>query len=902
MTNSGKQIALQFLLVALFTFILATVWEFFLEDFYHHLFNAHDHKETIEEKWEYVLNATAYVILALIIPFILTIKKDFEKKQAHEDLIENKRQMELFTLAVNDMLWNWDLVNGTVERSIGFEKVFGYQKSEITSDIDWWIDRLHPDDKDRVMSAYKNTVEAGGANVSYNYRFRCKDGFYADICDHAYIVCNKEGKAVRALGAMTDITERKKAEQQLIKSKNYLEKLNNSLGEAIFTVKMPDRKIEYVNRSLETVFGYRADECIGNNTEMFYPTKKSFLDFGKKLKNSIGKGGDALNTEQLLKKKNGEVFQAEITTTFLKENDDIKHVISIVRDISERKKAEQQMILMSEIVNNMTEGVSLARVSDASFVYTNRKYDEIFGYDRGELLGKHVSILNVGVEDSLDRKSSEITACLNETGEWEGELENIKKDGTHFWVYAHVSRFNHEEYGEVSLSVESDITARKKAEISLQESEQSLAVAQRMAHLGNWDLDIKSGKVRWSNEEYHIFGYRPGDIEPTFEQFMDHIHSDDRKVVEEYGSKIISGELSEKSLDFRIIRADGKERIIHEKIDAIHDEQGNVSKLIGISHDITELKEALDEQVQFHELIGTSKPMVDLRRQISEMSKLNWTVLLIGETGTGKELVAKAIHFASNRRDKPFIAVNTAGLSESLLTSQLFGHMKGAFTGAVEDHKGLFESANEGTLYLDEIGDISPNIQVSLLRVMEEKAVVRLGESRERQVDVRIITATHRDLEEEVRQGRFREDLLYRIRIARIGLPPLRERREDIPLLVEHFLEESKAIVGKEVQGLSFEAMRCLIKYGWSGNVRELKSAIVYALLRCKGLVINRDDLPPEILNFVEGKPELAKKPDTINMDITDIKEAIKISGGNRTKAAKLLGISRATLYRRLSS
>jgi PAS domain S-box-containing protein len=314
--------------------------------------------------------------------------------------------------------------------------------------------------------------------------------------------------------------------------------------------------------------------------------------------------------------------------------------------------------------------------------------------------------------------------------------------------------------------------------------------------------------------------------------------------------------------------------------------------------EIYDLRRMLEEKAQFHDLVGKSKPMQAVYQRIKEASKVDWTVLIEGSTGTGKELVARAIHFSSHRKKKPFIAVNCAGLADSLLTSQLFGHKRGAFTGAVEDHKGFFEVANGGTLLLDEIGDISKNMQTSLLRVLEEKEITRLGESTPRKIDVRVLASTHRDLSQEAARGHFRPDLLYRIRIARIKLPLLRERREDIPLLVASFLGQSRAATGKPVKDVSREAMRILLQYDWPGNVRELKSAIDFATLHCKGSVINAENLPPEIVySRYPGPPPSNQHAD----EKQRVLAALETAGGNRTAAASQLGISRATLYRRLA-
>ena len=332
----------------------------------------------------------------------------------------------------------------------------------------------------------------------------------------------------------------------------------------------------------------------------------------------------------------------------------------------------------------------------------------------------------------------------------------------------------------------------------------------------------------------------------------------------------------------------------------VREDPRNPQKEILFLYDMSEiydLRRMLEDKVRFHDLVGKTKAMQDIYQQIREASKVDWTALIEGQTGTGKELVARAIHFSSHRKDKPFIAVNCAGLNDSLLTSELFGHKRGAFTGAVEDHKGFFEMANGGTLLLDEIGDISRNMQTSLLRVLEEKKITRLGESEPRKIDVRVLASTHRDLTHEAEAGRFRPDLLYRIRVARIKLPPLRERREDIPLLVESFLSQSRAATGKAVKHVSSEAMRILLGYAWPGNVRELKSAVDFATLHCKPSVITAEDLPPEIIHATHPQAGGASHRN----EKQRIVEALEAADGNRTVAARELGMSRATLYRRLA-
>jgi PAS domain S-box-containing protein len=328
----------------------------------------------------------------------------------------------------------------------------------------------------------------------------------------------------------------------------------------------------------------------------------------------------------------------------------------------------------------------------------------------------------------------------------------------------------------------------------------------------------------------------------------------------------------------------------------VRDDLRNPERKIFCLYDVSEiydLRHLLSEKAKFHGLVGESSRMQIVYKQILDVAPVDMTVLIEGETGTGKELAARAIHFASPRRGNPFIALNCAGMTESLVASQLFGHKRGAFTGAVSDQMGVFEAAHGGTLFLDEIGDIPPSVQTSLLRVLQEREITRVGESRPRRVDARVIAATHRDLGAEVAAGRFRQDLFYRIRVARIHLPPLRDRREDIPLLVAWFLKEFPTAGEKSVQDVSQEAMQRILAYTWPGNVREMKSAIESAVLHCTGRIIQSSDLPGEITARLQ--PVIAIEPHTKRRE--RVMEVLTHTGGNRAAAAKLLGISRATLY-----
>ena len=335
-----------------------------------------------------------------------------------------------------------------------------------------------------------------------------------------------------------------------------------------------------------------------------------------------------------------------------------------------------------------------------------------------------------------------------------------------------------------------------------------------------------------------------------------------------------------------------------EVTDDTRDENGRMLFLYDVSR-MASLERLLDERARFGDIIGNSDPITKVFALVRDFAPIEVPVLVDGETGVGKELVACAIHARSKRAGRPFLAVNCAGLSEELAASQLFGHARGAFTSAVSDHEGLFKAADGGTLFLDEIGELPPRVQASLLRVLEEGIVHAVGKTRGEPVDVRIIAATNRDLAREVEAGRFRADLLYRVRAARITVPPLRERKEDIMLLARSFLDQQSAQLAKPLRGFSNDALRLLHLYDWPGNVRELRNSVSVAAARARASMIQPEDLPPEILEKTAAEASLPHSPLEARLEIL---EALSRAGGSRTGAARLLRISRATFYRRLTA
>ena len=347
---------------------------------------------------------------------------------------------------------------------------------------------------------------------------------------------------------------------------------------------------------------------------------------------------------------------------------------------------------------------------------------------------------------------------------------------------------------------------------------------------------------------------------------------------------------------------DGQNRVIEMSVIMMKDESDNEVGALATFRDMTELidlKMDSGKLFSFSNIIGRDSKMISVFRQIRDVTEYDFPVHISGETGTGKELVAHAIHNESSRGGAPFVPINCGALPEGLIESELFGHVKGAFSGAIRDKKGRFELADSGTVFLDEISELPKLMQVKLLRFLQEGSFEKVGGEKTTSVNVRVISATNKDIKKEVQRGNFREDLYYRLNVIPIAVPPLRERKNDIPLLVEHFLEQFPGINGKEIPGISDEAMSMMMDYRWPGNVRELQNAIQFSIVRCRGDVVQPDDLPMEMKEFIVEKP---RRGPARKLDAAMVKAALTKTGGNKAKAAKLLGVGRATLYRFLGS
>jgi PAS domain S-box-containing protein len=470
-------------------------------------------------------------------------------------------------------------------------------------------------------------------------------------------------------------------------------------------------------------------------------------------------------------------------------------------------------------------------------------------------------------------------------------------------------------------------------EEALREREFALAVAQRMARLGSWALDLSnlddvdSNTLWWSDQCYRLFGYQPGTVEVTNELFFRHVHPEDRPAISAAVARAIR-EHTPYSFEHRIVLPDGSERVVHEWAEVLTSASGRPVRLVGAIQDITERKRTeealrkalaevetlknrlqaenvyLQEEIKtrygFDEIIGRSAALKKVLRQVEQVAPTDSTVLISGETGTGKELLARAVHNLSRRKDRPLVTVNCGAISPGLVESELFGHEKGAFTGALARKIGRFELADGGTIFLDEIGDMPLDLQVKLLRVLQEGQFERVGGSKTLTVDVRVIAATHCDLNALVEAGKFRADLYYRLNIFPIRVPALRERKEDIPLLVRHLVVKYGMKMGRRIETIPQAALDALAAYDWPGNVRELGNVIERSVIISRGTTLELGDWLAGQRAVSGGGLRARTLEEVERAHIIEVLESTRWRVSGPRGAATILGVKPTTLEARM--
>jgi PAS domain S-box-containing protein len=416
-----------------------------------------------------------------------------------------------------------------------------------------------------------------------------------------------------------------------------------------------------------------------------------------------------------------------------------------------------------------------------------------------------------------------------------------------------------------------DVTEAKRAEEARRRSEGYLEDAQRLTRTGSWAYDVAVGRgTHWSQENFRLLGFDPEQGVPPHDKFLQRIHPEDRANYSRGFDEAITYRQSNLDLEYRVVLPDGETRYVHSVGHPVFDQSGTFSQYVGTAMDVTEqynaraaletafqeiqtlkdqlykeniaLREEIVQTSMFEEIVGESPALRAVLARVTKVAPTDSTVLITGETGTGKELIARAIHKRSQRAARAFVSVNCAAIPTSLISSELFGHEKGAFTGATQRRLGRFELAEGGTLFLDEVGELPPETQIALLRVLQEREFERVGGTKVISANVRVIVATNRDLQASIEAGTFRDDLYYRFNVFPIEMPSLRQRREDIPLLVEYFIARYSAKTGKKIRSIEKSTLDRLRLYAWPGNIRELQNVVERSVILCDSEIFMADE------------------------------------------------------------
>ncbi|MBI5778411.1 MAG: sigma 54-interacting transcriptional regulator [Planctomycetes bacterium] len=814
-------------------------------------------------------------------------------RQAKEALKESEAKYRSIIETANEGIWIADAQTRTIYINRKMSNMLGYSPEEMIGKS--YFNFMAKEGK--AMARGKMKQRRRGVREIYENKYLHKDGSPRWMLISVSPVTDDKGNFAGSMAMFTDITERKKTEKELA----YLSKFPSENPNPIMRI-APNGILLYCNKAGASLTKHWKWEM-----------NKAISAEWRKLVADAFKSGARKDIEMEADRRFFVFTLAPIAA------EDYVNVYG--RDITERKQAEETLREREKWLSK-TQEIAHLGTWELDLV-NNRLYwsDEvyrIFGLKPQEFTATYEAFLERVHPDDRAAVNNAYTESLRQgKNAYEIEHRIVRKATGKIRIVHEKCEHIRDENNKViySIGMVHDITERRQADEAVKKSEQKLKAIFNSMPCVVMIMDEERRVMAINNASQQILGI-PSDkiFNQRWGDALKCIHASETPQgcgfsascsncqVRNTALTALSGNSIQKvKADFEfLVNGEIQKRLLAINAAPIEYEQKKMAVII--VEDITELaylRQRLKIEHSFAGIVGKDEKMLELYDSIRELADSSAPVLVQGESGTGKELVASAIHNEGPRRNKQFVPVNCGALPDGLLESELFGHCRGAFTGAIRDKKGRFELAHGGTIFLDEVGDLSPAMQVKLLRVLQDGSFEPVGSEKTMKVDVRIISATNKNLHKEIKAGRFREDLFYRLCVVPLTMPPLREKINDIPLLAKTFLEWSAKEYQKEKVSLSPEALDILMGYYWPGNVRELQNALQFAMVKCRGKVIKPENLPASISPF--NKRPLLRRQRKGKLDSRSVEEALKKTAGNKLEAAKLLGVGRATIHRFLA-
>jgi PAS domain S-box-containing protein len=854
--------------------------------------------------------------------FVGAVTDITESKQAGEALRRSEAYLAEAQRVTHTGSWASD---GTTHEALYWSeemfRIFGFDPQLGLPMRDQWLQRMHPEDRDKVRRQASDRMFLQKLHSDVEFRIVLPDGTVKHIHGLAHPVFNSNRELVEVVGTAVDITEQKRAEEALRRSEQRWQTAFENSAIGMIMRDCSDRFIAS-NSVFQNMLGYTESELsqLSNEDVTYDEDRRANLELIREL---LEGRQQHFQIEKRYRHKDGTLLWVRNNVALIPGiADAAPFLFAVVEDITQRKQEESARRYSEERYRIVVETASDAVVSideSSTILFVNSATSRIFGYDASELIGQPLTTLmpdymrelhNAGFKRYLDTAERHIN--------WQGtELIALRKNGEEFPVEV--------SFGELAINGRRlftgfirDITERKRAEEKIRQSEMQLRqildfTPQHLAVLGP-DRDRDRLFVNRAMLDYLGFSLEEWRSTDRHKYY----HPDDwERLASETQSKFLSGLPHE--YEARFLRKDGQYRWFLIRWSPLRDEQGRVTRWYVVATDIEDrkkaeqrlqnenvaLREEIDKASMFEEIVGVSPALRAVLSRVSKVAPTDSTVLITGETGTGKELVARAIHRRSHRSSRAFVSVNCAAVPRDLIASELFGHEKGAFTGATQRRLGRFELAEGSTIFLDEVGELPAETQIALLRVLQEHEFERVGGTGSIRTNVRVIAATNRDLQAAIAAGTFRSDLFYRLNVFPIEVPPLRERQQDIPVLVEYFIDRFARKAGKSIRGVNKKSLDLLQSYPWPGNIRELQNVIERSVIVCdtENFSVDESWLSRQPAGEQKSQPELPRKLAAQEKEM--IEAALRESGGRvsgPSGAAAKLGIPGSTLETKIRS